>query len=697
MSASVCPECHNSIPLSAPAGQCPACLLKRGLEHAGFASPERAVTPPQGGRQILLTSEFIAPYFPQMEIIELLGQGGMGIVFKARQTKLDRLVAVKIIRSETASDPAFAERFMREARTLARLNHPNIVSVHDFGEINLTDVSADLSASGRTLFFFVMEYVDGANLRQLMQSGRMSPDLTLRIIEQVCDALQFAHEEGVVHRDIKPENIMLDTKGRVKIADFGLAKLADRSDIDWTLTGTHQVMGTPRYMAPEQLAGSRDVDHRADIYSLAVVFYEMLTGTIPVGHFALPSKKAAVNVRFDDVILKAMAGEPGERYQQVSELRADVDGIASGAAFGRTGESSAGLPGFSTILDRQVGVAWQMLTDRKPQQANAESMVSGHAMPFVGLAGLGMASLMFSLYWSSQAPDPGLPPDFGLRLVGIGSFALMAFLWIALPSRLQFSGWACWASLILAGHAIVTVLLSVAASRINGGAFDRFYAIPIICALSLVMLSLSCLRRVFFEGKAHSSSVSRTDSIVVTHGQLEQGILPDVCMICGEATSNRVTSSIEYQPKWAEAASFGGYVLGGIPGVIVQLLTSHKLQVTCPICNRHAGHWRNRYVFASIGWMLPPLLAGLGYLTGSQFPQINNNGVSTAMGASMAGVGWLCFLVPVIWMSWNVVRIEHISDGTTSEAQVSIRRVCTAFASEVRLRQAELRRSSGVK
>ena len=161
MSASVCPECHNSIPLSAPAGQCPACLLKRGLEHAGFASPERAVTPPQGGRQILLTSDFIAPYFPQMEIIELLGQGGMGIVFKARQTKLDRLVAVKIIRSETASDPAFAERFMREARTVARLSHPNILSVHDCGEINLTDVNAALCASGKNLFVFVTEDVDG--------------------------------------------------------------------------------------------------------------------------------------------------------------------------------------------------------------------------------------------------------------------------------------------------------------------------------------------------------------------------------------------------------------------------------------------------------------------------------------------------------------------------------------------------------
>lgn len=683
MSAAVCPECRRSIPASAPAGQCPECLLKRGLERAGFASAAFAVTTPQGGRLVPLSTDFVAQYFPQMEIVEVLGQGGMGTVFKAKQTKLDRLVAVKIIRPETANDPAFAERFMREAKTLARLNHPSIVGVHDFGEIDLTAASANSGEPVRgTLFYFIMEYVDGANLRQLMQSGQMSPEMALGVVQQVCDALQYAHGEGVVHRDIKPENIMLDTKGRVKIADFGLAKLAEGSGNDWTLTGTHQVMGTPRYMAPEQMAGSRDVDHRADIYSLAVVFYEMLTGTIPSGHFAPPSKKASVDVRFDEVILKAMASDPGERYQFVSELRAGVDAIAAGAMSAGANVSAAGMPGFSTILDRQVAGAWRMLTARAPLSTTTEQSTFASAMPFVGIAAFGLASLMFTLLGQTQAPD------FGLRLICIGSFALSAFLWTILPTHIRATGWAYSASLILGLHSTVAVLLAVAASRTDGGTFDRLYAVPILCALSLVMASLAGIRRTFLETNELSSRVSRTDSVVITREQLEQGILPDICMICGEATTNRVTYSIDYQPKWAEAASLGGYMLGGIPGVIMHMMTSHELHVSCPICNQHQGHWRNRNVYASIAWVLIPLLAGMGFLTGFLYPEDRMKMVAAALTISMGVVGILSYVIPVIWMSWNVVKVEQISDGTKSGSQISLRRVCTMFASEVRRRQA---------
>src|SRR6187431_1119001 len=126
-----------------------------------------------------------------------------------------------------------------------------------------------------------MEYVDGSNLRQLMRAAELTPEQALAIVPQVCDALQFAHDEGIVHRDIKPENILLDRRGRVKIADFGLAKLLGQAATDFTLTGTRQAMGTLHYMAPEQVVGARAVDHRADIYSLGVTFYEMLTGELP--------------------------------------------------------------------------------------------------------------------------------------------------------------------------------------------------------------------------------------------------------------------------------------------------------------------------------------------------------------------------------------------------------------------------------
>jgi hypothetical protein len=260
----------------------------------------------------------VAPHFPQLEILGLLGQGGMGAVYRARQTKLDRLVALKILPPEAGRDPAFAARFGREARTLARLSHPNIVAVHDFGE-----------AGG--LYFFLMEFVDGMNLRQLLQAGRQGLSETLKVFLQICDALQYAHEEGVIHRDVKPENILLDRRGRVKMADFGLAKLLGATLAEGRLTVTRQVMGTLRYMAPEQLEGAAQIDHRADIYSLGVVLYEMLTGTSPLGRFAPPSEAGPVDPRFDAVVLRTLEKDPGRRYQQVRDLKAAIEAAVRGA------------------------------------------------------------------------------------------------------------------------------------------------------------------------------------------------------------------------------------------------------------------------------------------------------------------------------------------------------------------------------
>ncbi|MCI0360685.1 MAG: serine/threonine protein kinase, partial [Planctomycetaceae bacterium] len=234
----------------------------------------------------------------------------------ARQAKLDRLVALKVLPPAMCKDPAFAERFTREARALARLSHPNIVAVHDFGEVD-------------GLFFFLMEYVDGANLRHILETGRLTPSEALRIVPQVCEALQYAHEEGVVHRDIKPENVLLDRTGRVKIADFGLAKLLGKGPDDFTLTHTQQVMGTPRYMAPEQIERPSAVDHRADIYSLGVVLYEMLTGELPLGRFEPPSHKVEVDVRIDQVVLRALEKAPERRYQRASEVKTELASAAS--------------------------------------------------------------------------------------------------------------------------------------------------------------------------------------------------------------------------------------------------------------------------------------------------------------------------------------------------------------------------------
>src|SRR5438445_1245325 len=341
--ARACPECQTILPDDAPQELCPKCLLQQALSDSDHKSP--AASEPhtavfQGRFRPPAPTE-LAEHFPDFEILELLGQGGMGAVYKARQKKLDRLVALKILPPAWGQDPAFAERFSREAKALARLNHPHIVAVHDFGE------------SGG-LFHFLMEYVDGASLRQRLLAGRVPPAECLKIIPQLCDALQYAHDEGIVHRDIKPENILLDKKGRVKIADFGLAKIVGLTPTYLTLTGSQEVMGTLYYMAPEQVRRSHVVDHRADLYSLGVVFYEMLTGELPVGRFAPPSHKARVDGRLDSIVLRALSREPEHRYQDAAELKNDVEGIAAGQTPG-PGQAPGATPGLAPGFFDAVG------------------------------------------------------------------------------------------------------------------------------------------------------------------------------------------------------------------------------------------------------------------------------------------------------------------------------------------------------
>src|SRR5438093_760075 len=304
----LCPRCGGPIPIEAPQGLCPKCLLLQASipTDAGKGAAPKSAPP---------THEELVAAFPQLEILELIGQGVMGFVFKPRQTKIQRLVALKILPQSLAADPAFAERFTREGRVLARLNHPNIVTIHDFGQAN-------------GFYYLLMEFVDGVNLRQAMKLGRFTPVQALAIVPNICEALQFAHNEGILHRDIKPENILLDSKGRVKIADFGIAKLLGEPHTDATRTGSGATLGTPHYMAPEQLERPGEVDHRADIYSLGVVFYEMLTGELPLGKFQPPSQKVQVDVRLDKVVLHALEKEPARRYQQVSEVKTAVETIA---------------------------------------------------------------------------------------------------------------------------------------------------------------------------------------------------------------------------------------------------------------------------------------------------------------------------------------------------------------------------------
>jgi serine/threonine protein kinase len=315
-----CPNCGKPVPEGSPLGICPQCLLNAGVAPS---RPTHANTPAgetQSAKNIPYPSpDQLAPHFPQLEILGFIARGGMGAVYKARQANLDRLVALKILLLPSANDPGFADRFQREARSMAKLNHPNILAVHDFGKTG-------------DFCFLVMEFVDGVNLRQIEQAGEFTPREALQIIPQICEALQFAHDEGIVHRDIKPENILVDKKGRVKIADFGLAKLLDPEGPTQNITHGNHVMGTPHYMAPEQIERPLEVDHRADIYSLGVVFYEMLTGELPLGRFASPSQKVRIDVRLDEVVLRTLEKEPALRYQQASQVKTAVETIAAGPA-----------------------------------------------------------------------------------------------------------------------------------------------------------------------------------------------------------------------------------------------------------------------------------------------------------------------------------------------------------------------------
>jgi predicted Ser/Thr protein kinase len=320
-----------------------------------------AMQPTQAGETAApipsLTPEELAPHFPQLEILECLGRGGMGVVYKARQKSLNRLVALKLLAPERADDPQFAARFEKEAHALAALNHPNIVGVHDFGRVEATPSSLQgVSGASPRLYYLLMEFVDGVNLRQLLQTKRLTPKEALSIVPPICEALQCAHDHGIVHRDIKPENLLIDKNGTVKIADFGIAKIyssplapreepcasADAQDFQSSQTplsgesaqlisrSEMATMGTPDYAAPEQTNGS--ADHRADIYSLGVVLYEMLTGERPKENITPPSKRVQVDIRIDEIVLKALEKTPELRFATAAEFRTQVEAAANGNA-----------------------------------------------------------------------------------------------------------------------------------------------------------------------------------------------------------------------------------------------------------------------------------------------------------------------------------------------------------------------------
>jgi len=339
---------------------------------------------------------------PSYELQECLGRGGMGAVFSAHQSRLDRQVAIKVLLPPPRPIDGWEERFLLEAKALAKLTHPGIVAVHDFDQ-------------QEGLAWIVMEFVDGSNLRELMQDGKLDPIEALAIVPQICAALQYAHDRGIVHRDIKPENILIDEKGAVKIADFGIAKLMDTETLA-RLTASDQAMGTLRYMAPEQFSSPTKVDHRADIFSLGVVLYEMLTGVVPQGVVRPPSEKVQVDVRLDEVVLKSMQEEPERRYQRVEEVKSNLEEI-----------SSTDVPAGGA---NQRTIAYTTDTSHRFGAATTIAKLVDIFSPIV--AGFAYVALVGSM-GGRFGKGPTVLPDLGLLLFFL---ALWLILWAPLAGRL---------------------------------------------------------------------------------------------------------------------------------------------------------------------------------------------------------------------------------------------------------------------
>src|SRR5215470_4422577 len=268
------------------------------------------------------------------ELDGIVGRGGMAEVYRARDLRLDRVVAVKTLREDLARDQTFQARFRREAQSAASLNHPSIVAVYDTGED---------SAGMSHVPFIVMEYVDGRTIRDLLRDDRrLLPERALEITDGVLRALDYSHRAGIVHRDIKPGNVMLNRQGEIKVMDFGIARAV--SDAQATMTQTAQVIGTAQYLSPEQARGER-VDSRSDLYSVGCLLYELLTGRPPftgdspvsiayqhVREAPVPPTRVDPDLPrwADAIVLRAMEKAPADRYQSAGEMRGDIQRALSG-------------------------------------------------------------------------------------------------------------------------------------------------------------------------------------------------------------------------------------------------------------------------------------------------------------------------------------------------------------------------------
>jgi len=324
-----------------------------------------------GGRWEPPSPEELQRDFPLYEIRGILGRGRMGAVYKAWQKSLDRFVAIKILPPGLdGGDVDFAARFKREAKSMARLRHPGIVAVFDAG------------ATATGLLYFIMECIEGSDVQKLItERGRLDPAEALRITAAVCDALGYAHDHAVIHRDIKPSNIMLDADGTVKVADFGLAK--STAPETTLLTVSNVTMGTPDFMAPESCVGAANVDHRADLYAVGVMLYQMLTGRLPRGKYDPPSGVVpGLDKALDRIVDRALQPEREKRYSSAVEFKTALQPVltrsiakskaAAASRASRAGKKPPLLIAAALVVATLGIVLWFAFGKKGPQLTEAE-------------------------------------------------------------------------------------------------------------------------------------------------------------------------------------------------------------------------------------------------------------------------------------------------------------------------------------
>lgn len=309
--------------------------------------------------------EEMSAYLPQFKFEKLAACGGMGAVYKAYQDSLARRVAVKILPPKFGAEPAFAERFKTEARAMAKLNHTNIVGVYDFG----------MTPGGH--LYLVMEWIEGRSLHDLIHKTNLPLRKATNLAMQLCEALSFAHEHGIIHRDIKPGNIMVNDADHVKVADFGLARPPNEAEED-------NPMGTPDYAAPE-IRGGSVTDHRVDIFAAGVVLYEMLTGRVPETPRRPVTIYAKVSPRWDEIIAKAIHPDPDKRYQDAGEFRAHIN----------------------IAMKQEAGVQVPEMADSRPkgppQKSKAPAMSQKQQMVLTfSFVGVVLAALLALIFWPSS-------------------------------------------------------------------------------------------------------------------------------------------------------------------------------------------------------------------------------------------------------------------------------------------------------